>query len=249
MDPLHLGGIASTMQGNRENSNNTFDSGFGFPGSIFGGGRDPFDDPFFARPYGSLFGSNLFSSSSRGNLQQTGQSKGPVIEELDSDDEGEPVENDATNAAWRNRNPLVEHPEDQANEHGKSSSNERDISYSTNHDNVEVNRQQPRSVSFQRVTYGGINGAYYTATTSRRTGNDGVTVEESRQADKTTGQATHRISRGLHDKALAVPDPVDWELGEDLWIHSESILIEMEGRASKPSLQRRPKKVVRINIE
>ncbi|KAK6162597.1 hypothetical protein DH2020_002438 [Rehmannia glutinosa] len=112
-------GIASTMQGNRENSNNTwgspFDSGFGFPGSIFGGGRDPFDDPFFARPYGSLFGSNLFSSSSRGNLQQTGQSKGPVIEELDSDDEGEPVENDATNAAWRNRNPLVEHPEDQAN--------------------------------------------------------------------------------------------------------------------------------------
>lgn len=27
-----------------------------------------------------------------------------------------------------------------------------------------------------------------------------VTIEESKQADRTTGQATHRISRGIHDK-------------------------------------------------
>lgn len=27
-----------------------------------------------------------------------------------------------------------------------------------------------------------------------------VTIEESKQADRTTGQATHRVSRGIHDK-------------------------------------------------
>lgn len=53
-------------------------------------------------------------------------------------------------------------------------SNRRDITYSTNHDKVEATKPQTRSVSFQRVTYGGIDGTYYTATTSRRKDNDGV---------------------------------------------------------------------------
>ncbi|KAI3444693.1 hypothetical protein Pfo_001358 [Paulownia fortunei] len=204
----------------RENSNTSgspFDSfgGFGFRGSMFPSifeGKDPFDDPFFTRPYGSLFGSKIISSSSPGNLQHTSRSKGPVIEELDSDNEGVPEEkedDDVTDAAWGNRNPLVEHPEDQANDHGKSTSNGREISYSTNHDKVEATQPQTRSVSFQRVTFGGINGAYFTATTSRRTGNDGVTLEESKQADRTTGQATHRVSRGIHDKGHSVTRKLD----------------------------------------
>jgi hypothetical protein len=29
-----------------------------------------------------------------------------------------------------------------------------------------------------------------------------VVVEESKEADKTTGQATHRISRGISDKVI-----------------------------------------------
>ncbi|KAL6499374.1 hypothetical protein OROHE_026037 [Orobanche hederae] len=201
----------------RENSNTSrsrFDSGFGFGGSMFPsifGGRDPFDDPFFTRPFDSMFGPSTFSSNNPANLQPT-RSSGPKIEELDSDDEVEGVEkqdNDATDAAWRNRNPLVEHPEDQTDDHGNISSNGRDMLHGTNHDKVEGNRQQPRSVSFQRVTYGGIDGDYYTATTSRKTGNDGVTVEDSRQADMTTGQATHRISRGLHDKGHSVMRKLD----------------------------------------
>ncbi|KAL3616548.1 hypothetical protein CASFOL_039938 [Castilleja foliolosa] len=199
------------MQGDGKNSSGLFDSDFGFSGSVFPsviGGKDPFDDPFFSRPLGSLFGSSSnFSPDSAVDVQQT-RSKGPIIQELDSDDEGEPVEkqneNDGVSDTFRrNRNPLVEHPDDRDIDHGKSSSN------GTDHDKEEANKQQHRSVSYQRVTYGGINGAYYTATTSRKTGNDGATVEESRQADRTTGQATHRVSRGLHDKGHSMTRKLD----------------------------------------
>lgn len=31
-----------------------------------------------------------------------------------------------------------------------------------------------------------------------------VVLEESKEADATTGQATHRISRGIHDKVCAL---------------------------------------------
>lgn len=121
----------------RENSSNNsgsaFDDfeGFGFSGSMFPsifGGRDPFDDPFFTRPFGSMFGSSAFGSNSahgESRHASASRSKGPIIEELDSDDErvvedkGHDVNTDGDNEdkfkenAWSNRNPLVEHPEDQ----------------------------------------------------------------------------------------------------------------------------------------
>ncbi|AEC10545.1 myeloid leukemia factor [Arabidopsis thaliana] len=55
-----------------------------------------------------------------------------------------------------------------------------------------------------KVTYGGIHGAYYTSTRTRRKDGDGMVVEESKEADKTTGEATHRISRGINDKGHSV---------------------------------------------
>lgn len=90
------------MQREREGRENSRTGGrqmdnlgsFGFHGSMFGR-KDPFDDPFFSRPHGSL-------DKSR-----------PVIEELDSDAEDE--ESDVGSVAWTNRNPLVEHPEDEGN--------------------------------------------------------------------------------------------------------------------------------------
>ncbi|KAL2553010.1 uncharacterized protein Fot_06629 [Forsythia ovata] len=207
------------------NSGSAFDSfgGFGFRGSMFPsifGGRDPFDDPFFTRPFGSMFDSNSAHGESRHT--SASRSKGPVIEELDSDDEravedeeGHDV-NDVGDKkdkfkenAWSNRNPLVEHPEDETSDHPKSTSNSKEVSYRTNHSKVEGSQPQGRSISFQRVTYGGMNGAYYTATTTRRTGCDGVTLEESKQADKTTGEATHRISRGIHDKGHSLTRKLD----------------------------------------
>lgn len=187
----------------RENSNprdSPFDSMFSFRDSMFPtifGGKDPFDDPFFSLPHGSLFGLDTFRSNSNSKMQQTSKLKGPVIKEIDSDAEEE--EDDARGASWSNRNPLVEHPEDQTNgkyeascfcrfhnevclliiipnmaDHDKNTSNGREVSYTTNHNKAEVSRPQTRSVSFQRVTYGGINGAYYSSTTSRRSGSDGV---------------------------------------------------------------------------
>ncbi|CAA0842671.1 Unknown protein [Striga hermonthica] len=214
------------MAGHREARKNPNYSGgdFGFGGSTFTsvfGGNDPFHGPFFTSPF-SMFGSNTSSSGGPANFQHA-QPKGPVIQELDSDDDDDDdvrvvnKEGDVSDAAdWRNKNPLVEHPEDQDNDNGKSSSNGKEILCSTNNDKVAANKQQSGNSSYQRVTYGGTNGAYYTATTSRRTGNDGVTVEESRQADKTTGRATHRISRGLQDKAREVEEKADWDFGEDL---------------------------------
>ena len=92
--------------------------------SIFGG-RDPFDDPFFTRPFNSVFEPSMFGSrASASESPRVHESKGPVIEELNTDDEGEGEEeggntdagekNDkARKNSGANENPLVEHPDDQ----------------------------------------------------------------------------------------------------------------------------------------
>lgn len=181
---------------------------FGFPGgfpSIFGG-RDPFDDPFFTRP-------SMFSTRTIGNMQHRSRLSEPVIEELDVVDDDVIVSEEngyghdsSTHAARVNRNPVVEHPEDQDIDHDKS--NGKHVSHKISRDKLEA---QPRTqnVSFQRVTYGGINGEYSTAMTTRRIGNDGVTVEDSKQADRTTGLATHRISRGINNKGHSITRTLD----------------------------------------
>ncbi|KAF3530977.1 hypothetical protein DY000_02037873, partial [Brassica cretica] len=72
--------------------------------------------------------------------------------------------------------------------------------------NVMVNsgqwQPQTQGYSFQSstVTYGGNDGNYYTSSTTRRTGSDGLTLEESKEANTATREAAHRISRGFHNK-------------------------------------------------
>ncbi|KAF8092470.1 hypothetical protein N665_0413s0013 [Sinapis alba] len=65
---------------------------------------------------------------------------------------------------------------------------------------------QTQGYSFQSssVTYGGLDGNYYTSSTTRRTGSDGLTLEESKEANTATGVAAHRISRGFHNKGHTV---------------------------------------------
>lgn len=93
---------------------------------------------------------------------------------------------------------------------------------------------QANSFTFQSstVTYGGSNGAYYTNSMTKRTGSDGVSkntcfflndtniwwfvslmtcyfgfqlrFEEYKEADSVTGQAAHRVSRGIHEKGHTV---------------------------------------------
>lgn len=182
------------------------------------GGRDPFDDPFFTRPSGNLFGSSMSGSAAAHDPTRAHRSKGPVIQELDSDSEqllrenveasGEGKSNDKYQEnAWANRNPHVEHPDDQSEDHNKHRSTDK--SSRTDNSKVGGKKGQTSSVSFQRVTYGGISGPYYSASTTRRTGSDGMVLEENRQADSTTGQATHRISRGIHDKGHSFTRKLD----------------------------------------
>lgn len=52
----------------------------------------------------------------------------------------------------------------------------KDVTYRNDRNKVEGTQSQGRGLSFQtcRVTYGGVDGAYYTSTRTRRAGSDGV---------------------------------------------------------------------------
>nr|GLL25439.1 uncharacterized protein LOC109149034 [Ipomoea trifida] len=153
--------------------------------------------------FGSFFGSNSPPSKATvpDDLPEASRSNGLVIEELDTDDdddgeverngEGDFGENRQKiwSSSWANRNPVVEHPEDLADEHNEIKKLSKNVSF-----------EGTQSVGYRRVTYGGIHGAYLTATTTRQTGSNGRVWEETKHADVTTGEATHTISRGIHDK-------------------------------------------------
>ncbi|WCJ22861.1 hypothetical protein M5689_004927 [Euphorbia peplus] len=175
---------------------------FGMTSGIFRG-RDPFNDPFFTRPVGSMFESNMFGrpSSATSEAPNISEAKGPIIEELSSDDEGE-KEKDMHSSSGKG--PSVEHPDDNLDDMVDEGS--KNVNLRNDSNRVERTKPQTHNFSFQtcKVTYGGVDGAYYSSTRTRSAGCDGVIIEESKEADKTTGQATHRISRGIHDKGHSV---------------------------------------------
>ncbi|MBA0589568.1 uncharacterized protein LOC105802594 isoform X1 [Gossypium raimondii] len=205
------------MQRRRESSKDLFDRGepfdafrrFGSFGSHNGmmsslfGGKDPFDDPVFSRPFSSIFEPSIFDQSTTSREAPKGNGgKGIVIEELNSDGE-EDKEKDEGNTEHdgSGKEPFVEHLDDSDND-GKI----LNLNIRNEYDKVKGSKAQAPNFSFQtsRVTYGGVDGTYYTSTRSRKTGSDGVVIEERKEADTTTGQATHRISRGIHDKGHSV---------------------------------------------
>lgn len=188
--------------------------GFGPQRSLisgFFGGRDPFDDPFFTQPFGGrmmggpgMFGPSLFGPmggpfddmGNRGSIEQApprGSGRRPVITELD----GEEAENAEHGNEQPNHDSYVQEPDD-----GNDEMEGGQVQLRRESNRANGGQPQTRTFTYQSssVTYGGINGAYYTASKSRRTGSDGITVEESKEADTTTKEATHRISRGIHDK-------------------------------------------------
>ncbi|CAL5036542.1 unnamed protein product [Urochloa decumbens] len=191
--------------------------GFGPQRSLisgFFGGRDPFDDPFFTQPFGGqmmggpgMFGPSLFGpmggpfSDMRndGFIEQApprSNSRRPVITELD-EEEGDNMEHEQSN-----QDSYVQEPDDASDGmEGGQVQLRRDLKRANS-------GGQPQAPTFtyqsSSVTYGGINGTYYTASKTRQSGSDGITVEESKEADTTTKEATHRISRGIHDKGHSV---------------------------------------------
>ncbi|XP_020596902.1 uncharacterized protein LOC110036731 [Phalaenopsis equestris] len=190
--------------------------------SNFFGGRNLFDDPFFADPFSayrfrSTMGPSIFENSifgSHGNpfgegnnfeflenhLLQRHKPSGPIIEEMSDDAENvetsEEHEKDpekilsSTKEAWA-QDPIEksrgvkEHQKNQ-NELHKPSGGEPQTSKYAFHSST--------------TRYGGINGTYYTSSTTMRMSGDGVVVEERKEADASSGRATHRVSRGIQDR-------------------------------------------------
>ncbi|XAR63172.1 hypothetical protein NMG60_11023017 [Bertholletia excelsa] len=60
------------------------------------------------------------------------------------------------------------------------------------------------NLSFQRVSYGGLNGMYYTTSVTRKKGDDGVLLMEINEEDKTVGESLSTVSRGIQDRGLSV---------------------------------------------
>ncbi|KAK7330689.1 hypothetical protein VNO77_24887 [Canavalia gladiata] len=219
------------MQGGRGGRDPFFDFGdpfggfggfgsFGPPRSLFSsflGGRDPFDDPFFTRPFGGMFESSPFGGPTgfpfapdmhpSGFLEHQApeprRQRGPIIQELDSDDENEDETEEKKENPRKHRRsnnePVVEHPDDELQ--GKKS---KHLQARDEYNRFNATGSQPQSHSFcfqsSTVSYGGSNGTYYTSSRARRTGSDGVTFEESKEADSSTRQASHTVSRGIRGK-------------------------------------------------
>lgn len=162
-------------------------------------------------PFGSsVFGprSSPFINDQQPTIHETrpslpNNSRGPIIEELDSDDEDSKKES-PQNHGRSEIQPYIEHPDDEF-EGGQRRGTQfgNDVSIMNNHTRA---RPQTHSFTFQSstVTYGGPNGAYHTSSTTRRSGSDGLRFEEYKEADSVTGQAAHRLSKGIHDKGHTV---------------------------------------------
>ncbi|KAK4389411.1 hypothetical protein Sango_2278100 [Sesamum angolense] len=159
--------------------------------SSFFGGRDPFDDPFFTRPFGSMFESDFFGSTggplmnphASGFLEhqpaQSNRSRGPIIEELNSDDEkdekesGKEKKENPRKHGRSSREPLVEDPDDEAT----------GVFYVLMVDLTFALDSPSRIASLFKalLCLMGANGAYYTSSRTRRMG-------------------MTEVSRGIHDK-------------------------------------------------
>ncbi|KAL1828440.1 uncharacterized protein LOC108205732 [Daucus carota subsp. sativus] len=186
--------------------------------SSFFGGRDPFDDPFFSRPSGGMLGPMMnldpFSASmglpsgfsTHEHLMNAhpsagaNRSRGPIIEELNSDDEV--VEDEEKKHAPKKHCRSSEGPLEIQGGRGKQLQQRND--FNTLNNSRTNSRSQSFTFQSSSFTYGGSDGSYYTKSRSMRTGSDGLTVDESKEADSTTGRASHRLSRGIYDKGHTV---------------------------------------------
>ncbi|KAL2644212.1 hypothetical protein R1flu_011799 [Riccia fluitans] len=205
----------------------------GFLSDMFA--NDPFlNDPFFTRPFGSLFGNSggLFGPSNflgQTPFPQPGfpingrqifiderpsnppppetHRRGVHIEEVPEDhDVGEDT------GLTSNREPIVEHPEDEAAESAGAELTLYQPEVPTHRSRTsnalpgQLSANAPFTYSYQSssVTYGGANGPYYAAHSSRRRGSDGVYEEQHAEKDMTSGREHHHVVHGLGNKGRAL---------------------------------------------
>ncbi|KAF2282671.1 hypothetical protein GH714_043781 [Hevea brasiliensis] len=162
--------------------------GFGMMPSLFGG-RDPFDDPFFTHPFRSKFSSSFTCDALHAN-----GTKAVVVEELISDDEGEKEKDMHIGSG---EEPSIEHPEEDLEDLAEKKS--KNVNHRHDYNNIEGTKPQAHNFSFQtcKVTYGGVDGAYYTSTKTRRAGNDGghsITRKLNPDGKVDTMQTLHNLN-------------------------------------------------------
>ncbi|KAL6007960.1 hypothetical protein ACLOJK_033465 [Asimina triloba] len=168
-------------------------------------------------PGPSIFGTEIGPSRHTTNVlehqkPQPRVSKGVVIKELSSDSEEGGEEDKSSNEKKDNprkhqrlgKESYVQ--ERDSDTEGLEERKRKHAHYMNEYNRSDGLHPQSETFSFQSssVTYGGPGGAYYTSSTTRRMGGDGVVVEESKEADTSKGRATHRMSRGIHDKGHSV---------------------------------------------
>ncbi|KAL2536511.1 Calcium-binding EF-hand family protein [Forsythia ovata] len=142
------------------------------------GGKDPFDHPFFTQPFGGLFGGkDLFDDPffTRPFDRQPGSARQITIQELNPDSDSE---NGVQSKDVSNKEQVVKNPTDYAS--------------------------GTQSFIYQRVAYGGLDGVYYSSSTGKMTGGDGVVLMEMKEEDKIVGESLHTLSKGIHDKGHSV---------------------------------------------
>ncbi|CAH9137418.1 unnamed protein product [Cuscuta epithymum] len=183
-----------------------------FGSGIFGPGEQQFMGPNQARFHEAMFfppsrsqfmGSHPVELIEHCPIPPT-ISRGPIIEELNSDDEHEEKKGTTGKGNPRKHGRLSEEAFVQDPEERSS----KQIHYANDFRPMQHFQPHPQAQSFSfkssTVSYGGANGAYYTSSRIRRTGSDGLTYEECKEADSTSGRANHKISRGIHDKGHSV---------------------------------------------
>lgn len=189
------------------------------------GVRGPFDDPFFtdafsAFPFRSMMGPSIFENSifsphrnlfgNGSNLEfledqplRQHRSSGPIIEEIsdDADDVGETSKEHEEDPEKILRSGKEVCAQDPIEKSGVAGVKEHKKYQNELHKTSGVEPQTGKYTSYSSTTRsGGINGTYYTSSMTRRMGGDGVVVEESKEANTSSGRATHRVSRGIHNK-------------------------------------------------
>ncbi|XP_024391872.2 uncharacterized protein [Physcomitrium patens] len=186
-----------------------------------------FNDPFFTRSFGGIFGGQgLFGNQQGflgGNFFQNQiatrphvppgnyiedrpysppqvHQRGPIIEELSDSD----ADTEARVSSHPGQQPIIEHPDDDVRPEPQEQL--RPLQSVVKAGPLPVINNSSSFSSFQcsSVSYGGPNGTYYSSSAARRLGPDGSIEEEFQEKDSTSGHELKRVSRGLGVKGRTI---------------------------------------------
>ncbi|KAH7415107.1 hypothetical protein KP509_14G027600 [Ceratopteris richardii] len=163
---------------------------------------------FFTRPDGSFLDQQPYQQPAQ--IAQPLSRRGPIIEELTED-----TEETDNGRAQNKEHPIVEHPED--DEEAGQMLQHRDVPpqarclqafndrYPQRSSNMQQSNRSYQNYSFQSssMSFGGSGGSFYSSSSMRRVGPDGIVQEEHVERDS-SGKESRTSARGLRDQIHAV---------------------------------------------